>query len=239
MQKQVKGFNLIEVLIALAISSLVVTLLLETFSSAIKSKLKSQQKLEHNIQSNNVSFWFTQVFSKLGQYNFYGVNSVSNSTKLYEQALVQQNPILFHTNNVTGLDLISLEATKSDKLVVLYQASKGCNGQDFGYDPNHLWLVIDEIFIQHGNLRCKSHDARYLLGLSNQPYSSRSVSLMQGIRHLQIKYLSLHNNFYAWLDAAKIQQHHDIKAARVTLTQSSMLNSIVITLPISKPNDGI
>lgn len=240
MQKHVKGFNLIELLIALAISSLIVTLLHGTYSSVIKSKLISQKNLDINIQSNNVSFWFSQVFSKLGQYNFYGVLNLPADAKLYEQTLIQQNPILFQSNDLTGLSLISQDGTKSDKLVVMYQGNKGCNGQGFSYDKHQLWLVIDEIYIQEENLRCKSHDARYLLGLSGEPYTSRSVSLMQGISGLQIKYLSLHNSSYSWLDAANTQQHHTIKAIRVTLTPNSTYNqsnSIVVTLPISGPND--
>lgn len=237
MSKSIKGFTLIELLITLVVSSVLISLLINSFSSLLKSKVSSQQRLEVNIQANNLSLWFNQLFSRLKQYNFYDVHNKALESKAIEQDLIQQHPILYESNGLVNINLFSEDGNQSDKLVIFYQGSKGCNGQRFGYTNNELWLVIDEIYLQQDNLRCKSHDARYLLGLSNRSYTSRSVSLMQDVSDLQVKYLSTYNGLHSWLDAKNVRTHHTIIAAKLSLVirdELSFNNPITLTLPIGE-----
>lgn len=218
MISRTKGFSLVELLITVVVSSLLLSLLINTFSSQMKSKLSSQRRLEISIQSNNLSLWFNQLFSQLKQYNFHDTDNKAIENKTVEQRLIEQHPILFGSKPLANVTLFSKDDRQSDRLAIFYQGRKGCNGQSFEYAKRELWLVVDEIYLQQGSLRCKSHDARYLLGMSNKPYSSRSVSLMQGLSDLQIKYLAIQEGAVSWLDAESINTEHVIKAVRVFIS---------------------
>ena len=229
-----KGFNFIEVSITLAIVGFIMSILLGVFQSMTTVRLSNQQQLSLEIQASTISFWFEELFSRLRQYNVYAMNNETPENTIFEQTAVHDSPILFSNSGFKDLTLMSQDG-ETDRLVLLYQSSSGCNGQRFNYKQNELLLLMDEIYVAGDDLRCKTYDARYMLGLTSNNSQSRSVSLLRGVHSFQIKYLTQKYGLLQWKNASQVEVLDRVRAARLDMSLSANYKrnkQLSLTLPI-------
>jgi len=210
------GLSLIELLVVLALVSMSMQMIYASFFNLKKVLDTSGESLEMLIQSYQLTHWFKHVFNMAGSYNSYDArNLITNLQSEFQ--FIQNHPIVLPGDFIKVPNLGSMDAI-SDKIVINALAEIGCNGQRFHYQPNELFHVVNEIYVDKDELRCRSYDGRYLTGAYNAQSRTSSVSLIQGVNFIQAKYLVLQlDGKRQYVDAEKLQQTSRVLAVKLEL----------------------
>ncbi len=211
-----QGFGLIELLITVLLSSICSLLLYSTFYNFSRQSLSIAQTNELQLKSQQLAYWLEHVLARAGQYNSYDNSNKAVSLKLSEYTFISSQPIALPRSFPQNLALGSADG-QSDRVVINLLSGRGCNGQKFNYSEDELFHVVEEIYIENGELRCRSYDGRYLVGIATRKSSFRSVGLVRGVERMQVKYLVRVNANRRFVDATQLNSASKVEAVKLEL----------------------
>lgn len=210
------GFNLIEVSIVLAITSFIVLVLHNSFMSLSETGLNTKTRLELFVQQQKLSSWLQSGLKQLGQYDAFNTLNIRPLNWQHEQTIILTTPIvlpLFYPKKPT----LGSRDGKSDSLVFNLQSERGCNGERFSGLAYELRHVVNELYVENSELRCRSYNGRYLTGLESNVSRWRSVSILRDVQSLQVKYNVIQDGLSRWFDADELQSSSAIYGLRLEL----------------------
>lgn len=210
------GFSLIELLIAVLLSGICSLLLYRTFYQFTQQSLLISQNNERQVRSQQLAYWLEHVLARAGQYNFYDDRNKATLLKSSEYDFVTKQPIALAGSYQQNLALGSTDGD-SDTIVFNLLSSRGCNGQKFNYSEGELFHLVEEIYLEKGELRCRSYDGRYLVGITARRSIFRSVGLVRGIAQMQVKYLVRVHSHKRFVDASQLNSASSIEAIKLEI----------------------
>lgn len=210
------GLTVIEVVITLLLTSICAQLIFKSTYGFTQQLFLVSEVNDLEIKSQQLAYWLRQSLGRAGQYNVFDNNNKLVTNRESEQSFITSYPVAFTGIFKHKVNLGSGDGA-TDKIVINYLAQKGCNGQKYFYDNDELFHVVDEIYLDNGELRCRSYDGRYLTGMGVNKSSYRSVGLIQGVERMQAKYLVRHDTVFSFVDANELDSEQLVRAVKVEL----------------------
>lgn len=210
-----RGFTYIELMLVVVISVSISLALYQVLAQVNKARLAVTAELELQLTQQQLWYWFRHTLAQAGRYLSYHHNDQLLQWQ-QEQQFIEANPIAFNSLFPKRLKLTSKDGN-NDVVVLNSHSQVGCNGQNFSYQDGELFHLVNEVFVQNQELRCRSYDGRFLLGMHQQGAIWSSVSVATGVTKLQAKYLVAGAGGYQFLDAADVQPSDKVKALKVEL----------------------
>ncbi len=209
------GFSLIELMIVLLLTSVGMLVIHSNFLGLIKATLISNDKTDLQVKSQQVAYWFEQTLNKAGSYNRYDSRNKLSPSSGEAEFIIRHPFVLLGT--LANNPELGVRDGDSDTIVMNTLADIGCNGQKFHYAADELFHVVNEIFVEFNELRCRSYDGRYLTGKHNIKGRWNSVSLAQGLSTMQVKYLVEDNLGTRYINAELLTNYSVVKAIKIEL----------------------
>ena len=210
------GFSLVELMIALLLSTLLMHSLLTGYFHFIQLQHSTKQHLEIMVNRQQAISWIIAILNQAGQHNVLDSNNRLEQGRLDEAAFIHSTPLVFTSVFAADPDLTSREG-RSDSLVINTMAKVGCNGQRFNYQNQELFHAVNELFVANGELRCRSYDGRYLMARKPQSERPFSVSILKDVASLNLEYLVRHPHSFQWQNRNDIDEHSEVSAVRLEL----------------------
>ncbi|WP_250884288.1 PilW family protein [Glaciecola sp. XM2] len=172
--KREKGFTLIEIMISLALGLIISGAVIQILvSNSVTDKLNkavaSAQESGRFIVSR-----MRQELMMVGLYDVLdpNISDLGGLIDLAEEELfLQTHPVPVPGDFVARAALGAQEgggAANSDRLVVSLQGIRDCRGYDLGYNtvanPDQIFYVVNEYFLEGDELKCRGFDGRFLRG---------------------------------------------------------------------------
>lgn len=237
MMTKPSGFNLLELTLVLALTSIFSVLLLANYFALVRSSSLNKSDLDTALKQQQLTYFFRQMLSSAGQYNKYDSRLELNDDK--EEALLVNHPIVLPNSFQTKPEL-GIADGESDAFVINLLSDIGCNGRKFNYQGGELFHLVNEIFVQDNVLKCRSYDGRFLTGLKKAKSRWTSVSLLNGVKAMQVSYLVRGGTKVQYIDASKLNHQHSIAAVKLELwftETDALLNKLRSSLSIFDDED--
>ena len=161
-----KGFSLVEVMITLAIGTVIMAGIIQVVVSnqvtqGLNRAIASAQESGRYIMLRMRSDLLTA-----GRYDQLDPDLVTAIDTADEAAFVQNRPVVVAGDFSERLTLGSTQGVNgaNDVLVVAKQDSRDCRGYKLGYADNVEFFVVNEYFVEGRTLKCRGFDGRVLRG---------------------------------------------------------------------------
>lgn len=184
-----RGFSLIELIIALTISSILLILVVSVYDANHRLYLANKTLSEVFYDGQFIVPLLNSSMDSVGYNNVY-VTELNDQIDINSEAeFISKNPIAT-TSTFNSFPLIkSIEGNdKPDQIVLNTLGEKTCTGTNFDFNDGELFHVVNQYYLDGTTLRCKSYDGRYLRGLKSNTTSNYSVSLLENVQDMQIQY---------------------------------------------------
>lgn len=208
------GFSLLELVFVLALSSACSLFLATHYLFLLRSTSLNTSELDSVLKQQQLTYFFRQMLATAGQYNIYDNRNKSPSKE--EQALLINHPIVLPMS-FPRMPNLGVNDGPSDRLVLSLISDVGCNGRRFHYSHGEQFHLVNEVFVQNNTLRCRSYDGRFLTGLSNISSRATSVSLLNGVQAMQVRYLVRLGADNQYVNATELSKQDSIAAVKLEL----------------------
>lgn len=160
------GFSLVEIMISLAlgliISGAVIQILVSnSLTDSLNRAIATTQESGRFIISR-----MRQELMMVGFYDALNPNLSQFVDTVEEKMFVRNHPVPVPGDFVTRPSLGAIQGLngQSDHLVVSMQGLRDCRGYKLGYAVDEEFYVVNEYFVESGQLKCRGFDGRVLRG---------------------------------------------------------------------------
>lgn len=233
------GFSLLELVFVLALSSACSLFLASHYLFLLRATSLNTSELDAVLKQQQLTYFFRQMLAAAGQYNMYDDRNKSPTEE--EQALLINHPVVLPMS-FSRMPNLGVVDGPSDRLVLNLVSDVGCNGRRFHYRHGEQFHLVNEVFIQDNTLRCRSYDGRFLTGLTNTSSRVTSVSLLNGVQVMQVRYLIRLGTDSQYVDASELSQQDSIAAVRLELLiahDSPLLNKVVASMSLLSDEENL
>lgn len=211
---QSSGFSLLELTLALMLTSTLSFLLVANYFSILRGVSLSANTMDTALKHQQLTYFFQQMLSSAGQYNIFDVrNKITDDN---EQKLLLASPIVL-PGSYGKKPKLGVKDAKNDTLAVNLMSDLGCNGRHFDYKKGEFFHLVNEVFVEANTLKCRSYDGRFLTGLKSLGARWSSVSLLNGVQQMQVYYLVKLGKTSRYLNASQLQHAHKVVAVKIKL----------------------
>jgi type IV pilus assembly protein PilW len=183
------GFSLIELLVGLAISSVLLSLVVRVYDANHRLFLTNKALADVSYDGQFIISLLNSNIALAGNTNVYS-DKLNTLVDVNEEAdFITGNPIATELNFPLFPLITSTEGGElSDTIVINSIGSRSCTGTNFDFNDGELFHVVNQYYVDGSTLRCKSYDGRYLRGVKTNASANYSVSLLENVYDFQVQY---------------------------------------------------
>ena len=187
-----RGLTLVELMVALALGSLVAISIIQAL---VSNRISDDLNKSIASAQENGRFIMTRLRNDILNAAYYDPLSANLNRDVditEEAAFLRANFIPLPGDFVSRAGLGAIEGAdgESDTLVVAMQGLRDCRGFKLGYAADEEFFVVNEYFLDNNSLRCTGFDGRWLRGqkAAEGHNGHASVTLMENVLDFQVMY---------------------------------------------------